>query len=46
MTEIILKVHIRKDNVKYIIIPKSSKIKAGEYVMVSNELKINDKEEK
>ena len=35
------KVLLRADNVKYIIIPKGSQIKAGDYVMISV---INQKE--
>lgn len=38
MTEEILKVHFRKDNIKYIIIPRKSKIQSGEYVIVTNNL--------
>lgn len=38
MTQEILKVHLRSDNIKYIIIPKKSPIQAGEYVMVSNDI--------
>lgn len=31
---------IRKDGIKYLIIPKKSKIKAGEKVLVTNNLKL------
>jgi hypothetical protein len=40
MTEVIIKVHLRKDNIKYLIIPKKSLIKEGEYVVVSNNLNL------
>lgn len=33
----------RKDGVKYLIIPKKSKIKAGEKVLITNNLKLLNK---
>jgi len=36
----IRKVLIRTDGIKYLIIPKKSKIKAGELVLVTNNLKL------
>jgi len=40
---VIKKVLLRTDGIKYIIIPKDSKIKAGDYVMIK---KISEKEVK
>lgn len=40
MAEEIVKVHLRKDNIKYLIVPKSSSISAGEYVVISNNMDI------
>ena len=39
----ILKVHSRKDNVKYVIIPKGSKINSGDYIVVSNDMNFINK---
>jgi hypothetical protein len=46
MTEAIVKVLLRTDNVKYLIVPKKSKINAGEYVVVSNNLNMIEKIQK
>lgn len=43
MTEVITQVHIRKDGIKYLIVPKKSKINSGEYVVVSNNLNMIEK---
>ena len=40
MAEEILKVHLRSDAIKYVIIPKSSQIHGGDYVVVSNDMDI------
>jgi len=34
---------VRKDGIKYLIIPKKSKIKSGEKVLVTNNLKLINK---
>jgi len=39
----IRKVLIRTDGIKYLIIPKKSKIKEGELVLVTNNLKLISK---
>lgn len=39
----IRKVLIRTDGIKYLIIPKKSKIKEGELVLVTNNLKLVNK---
>lgn len=36
----IRKVLIRTDGIKYLIIPKKSKIKSGELVLITNNLKL------
>jgi len=46
MAEVIVKVLIRTDKIKYLIVPKSSKIVAGEYVVVSNNLNMLKKSQK
>lgn len=38
MVEVIVKVAERKDGVKYVIIPKRSKINKEQYVVVSNNM--------
>jgi len=43
MTEEILKVHIRKDKIKYLIIPKKSKIKENDYVVISDNMNMINK---
>ena len=39
----ILKVRRRKDKVKYLIIPKNSKINADDFVVVSNNMNLINK---
>lgn len=39
----IRKVLIRTDGIKYLIIPKKSKIKEGEIVLITNNLKLINK---
>ena len=39
----IKKVLIRKDGIKYCIIPKNSKIKEGEMILMTNNLKLINK---
>jgi hypothetical protein len=39
----IVKVHIRKDGVKYLIVPKNSKIKSGDFVAMTNDLNLVSK---
>lgn len=36
----IIKVHQRKDGIKYCIIPKKSNINNGDYIVVSNDLEL------
>lgn len=38
MAEEILKVRLRTDKIKYLIVPKSAEIYPGEYVVISNNL--------
>lgn len=40
MTYVIVKVHLRKDNIKYLIVPRKSEIKAESYVVVSDDMDI------
>jgi len=37
---------IRKDGIKYCIIPKKSKIKAGEIILITNNIKLINKFQK
>ena len=37
---------IRKDGIKYCIIPKKSKIKGGDMILITNNLKLIDKFQK
>ena len=46
MAEVIVKVYRRKDNIKYLIVPRKSEIKEGEYVVVSNNMDIIKKIQK
>ena len=46
MAEEVLKVHLRNDNIKYIIVPRKCKIMAEEYVVVSNNLNMLKKSQK
>lgn len=39
----IRKVLIRSDGIKYLIVPKKSEIKAGELVLITNNLKLVNK---
>ena len=39
----ILKVHPRRDGVKYCIIPKASEIQTGDRILVSNNLRLINK---
>ena len=39
----IKKVLVRSDKVKYLIIPKNSKIKGGDFVLITNNLKMINK---
>lgn len=43
MVEVIVRVNVRKDGVKYIIIPKHSDINSKEYVLVSNNMDMVNK---
>lgn len=44
MAEIlILKVHQRRDKVKYVIIPKKCKIKYNDYIVISNDVSLINK---
>jgi hypothetical protein len=42
----ILRVKIRKDGIKYLIVPKKSKIKQEDLVLVTNNLKLINKFQK
>jgi hypothetical protein len=39
----IKKILIRKDGIKYLIVPKNSKLKAGELILMTNDLNIINK---